>query len=54
MLVPCDVGGATTHNSVKAMIGRFQDALALLAAWIATGYWHKRRRPRGAPCLVIC
>lgn len=37
MLVPCDVGGATASNTVQAMMGRFEDALVLLAAWIATG-----------------
>ena len=37
MLVPCDVGGATVDNTVEAMMERFEDALILLAAWIATG-----------------
>jgi hypothetical protein len=37
MLVPCDVGGSSATNTVDGLMGRFQEALILLAAWIATG-----------------
>lgn len=36
MLVPCDVGGSSSTNTVEGMMERFQEALVLLAAWIAT------------------
>ena len=49
MLVPCDVGGATTDNTVEAMMERFQEALVLLAAWIATGDPSLVRPHPGAP-----
>lgn len=52
MLVPCDVGGATADNSVEAMMERFQDALVLLAAWIATGDPSLIKEHPGAPSPV--
>lgn len=62
MLVPCDVGGSTPQNSVDDMMSRLDDALILLAAWIALGNpdlvkWHEnagqpRRQPRRARPLL--
>ena len=61
-LVPCDVGGARSDNSVEEMVDRLDDALILLAAWIATGNpdlvrWHEgttepSRTPRRARPLL--
>ena len=62
LLVPCDVGGARPDNSVEEMVDRLDDALILLAAWIATGdpslvRWHegaieRPRQPRRARPLL--
>ena len=62
LLVPCDVGGARPDNSVEEMLDRLDDALILLAAWIATGdpslvRWHegateRPRKPRRARPLL--
>ena len=37
LLLPCDVGGARSDNSVEEMVDRLDEALILLAAWIALG-----------------